>query len=56
MLMAKLDPYLISKWEAGRTRLKSLCFKHTGGDRVLTPIEVVLSVVEQLTGAGPHPC
>lgn len=53
MLMAKLDPYLISKWEAGRTRLKSLCFKHTGGDRVLTPIEVVLSVVEQLTGAGP---
>lgn len=56
MFMAKLDPYMISRWEAGRAYLKSfLCRGRSNDTRELTTTEVVLNEIEQLTGAAVEP-
>eukprot|EP00966_Prymnesium_polylepis_P334366 7389742-Prymnesium_polylepis.1 len=50
--MAKLDPYMISKWEQIR---RILIPRGKKGRDERTTIEIVLSEIEQLTGAAIEP-
>lgn len=53
--LAKIDPWMISKWERGRGKMRKLLF--AGGEKRedLTTMQVVLLGVERLTGAGVEP-
>jgi len=51
IFMAKLDPYMISKWE----QMRRILLSHGNKGRELTTLEVVLDEIEQLTGAAIEP-
>lgn len=55
MAMARLDPLLIAKWEAARTHLRRRLFGAPEALGGLSTTDVVLSVIEQLTGAAVEP-
>ena len=53
--LAKIDPWMISKWEVGRGKLRK-CFFPGGAKREgLTTIQTILQEVERLTGAEVEP-
>ena len=52
LLMARLDPHLIARWEHARRTLHALFVGRQSGARQLTTLQLVLHEIEQLTGAA----
>ena len=51
MFMAKLDPYMISKWD----QMRRFLIPRANQGRELTTTEIVLNEIEQLTGSAVEP-
>jgi len=56
MLMARVDPYLVSKWESGRRKFRTLLgAKVNPTSAQLTTLDIVLRTVESMSGATVEP-
>jgi len=53
--LAKIDPWMISKWEAGRRKVRNLLFPGSSNTEDLTTLQLILQEVENLTGSEVEP-
>ena len=55
MLLARIDPWLIARWEAARSVIARCCGGGGEGDKAASTLDIVLDEIEKLTGAPVEP-
>ena len=55
MLLARIDPWLIARWEAARSVVARCCGGGGEGDKAASTLDIVLDEIEKLTGAPVEP-